>query len=72
MMLYVTIFEIKGIVSSTVHRTVSETLLHMGKVYISAGTLWLYSSFRENNSAGNFMLVVCFVSAMICNIMLQF
>jgi hypothetical protein len=70
-MLNVTIFEIKGVVSTTVHRTVSETLLRMDKVYLSAGTLGLYSSFRENNSTGNFLPVVCFVAA-ICNGILQF
>jgi hypothetical protein len=70
-MLNVTIFEIKGIVSSTVYRTVSETLLHVDKVYFIAGALGLYSSFRENNSTGNFLPVVCFVAA-ICNRMLQF
>ena len=36
------------------------------KVYLIAGTLQLYSSFRENNSTGNFVPVVCFVTA-ICN-----
>jgi len=54
-MLNVTIFEIKGIVFTTVHRTVSETLLHVDKVYFSSGTLGLYSSLRENNSTGNFL-----------------